>query len=477
MIGRILKPVADELNPGTAALESTKVNRNPVNDLAFIVDVACYDTSIVVLRPAKGAFNTSPMPCPPVNVMPRLFYQFVLISILLTGCQVSETPESSDVTTTVKEESPAYSAQLEQVTPCRWPTVVRSQGSLMADEIAVIGAKLAGRVVETHVDLGSRVSAGEVLARLQSQEFELGVQQAEAQLAEACAVIGLKPEDSIEKLDPESVPSVLVAEAIWQESRDSLTRTEQLRKSNAISKSEYERQLAAERVASAKYQSALSGVAEKIALIRVRRAALAMAQQDLQDAVIRAPFAGVVQQRHVTEGVIVNEGMPLVTLVRTDPLRYRGRVPERKAFAVREGQPLNIKVEGYPDLLVSEVKRTSPSLDEANRSLMIEGEIENPKGLLRSGVFAEAEIVVDADATTLAVPMAAVGEFAGVYRVWLVTDGVAGQQQVQIGRRSAQQVEILSGLEAEQWVIANFDQGIVGRVEATVKNQLTSHQP
>ena len=73
--------------------------------------------------------------------------------------------------------------------------------------------------------------------------------------------------------------------------------------------------------------------------------------------------------------------------------------------------------------------------------------------------------------------MAAVGEFAGVYRVWLVTDGVAGQQQVQIGRRSAQQVEILSGLQAEQWVIANFDQGIAGRVETTVKNQLTSHQP
>jgi len=325
--------------------------------------------------------------------------------------------------------------------------------------------------------LGSRVSVGEVLARLQSEEFELGVQQAEAQLAEACAVIGLKPADSIEDLDPESVPSVLVAEAIWEESRDSLARMEQLRKSNAISKSEYERQLAAERVAAAKYQSALSGVAEKIALIRVRRAALAMAQQDLQDAVIRAPFAGVVQQRHVTEGVIVNNGMPLVTLVRTDPLRYRGRVPERKAFAVREGQPLNIKVEGYSDLLVSEVKRTSPSLDKASRSLIIEGEIENPKGLIRSGVFAEGEIVVDADATTLAVPMTAVGEFAGVHRVWLVTDGVVGQQQVQIGRRSAKQVEILSGLEADQWVIVNFDQGIAGRVEATVKDQLTSHQP
>lgn len=392
------------------------------------------------------------------------------------GCHFAETSHTTDPDDELVEPT-VFSAPVEPVVQCKWPIVVRSQGSLMADEVAVIGAKVAGRVEKTHVDLGSRVAAGDVLATLQSQEFELKVQQAEAQLAEACAAIGLKPDDSVADLDAESVPTVRVAKAIWEEARDSLNRTEQLQKSKAISRSEYERQRAAERVAAAQYQSALSGVAEKTALIQVRRATLAMAQQDLQDAIIRAPFDGVVQQRHVAEGVIVSESMPLITLVRTDPLRYRGRVPELKAFSVRDGQSLKIYVEGFPEPLDSVVKRTSPSLDESNRSLVIEGDVQNSEGMLRSGVFAEGEIVVDAEATTIAVPSTAVGEFAGVHRVWLVTDGVAAQQQVEVGRRTDSQVEILTGLDADQWVIVDFNQGVAGRIEDPSNHQLTANQP
>ena len=399
---------------------------------------------------------------------------FLLLA--LSGCHLSETNSESS-STELPLEPLTFSAELEQVSQCSWPIVVRAQGSLMADELAVIGAKVAGRVAATEVDLGSKVAENDVLATLELTEFDLRVQQAEAQLAEACATVGLQSGDSLDRLERDKVPSVMVAKAILDEAVEALGRAKQLQTSRAVSRSEYDKQVSAERVADAQYQSALRSVDEQIALIGVRRAALAMARQDREDAVIRAPFEGVVQKRHVAAGVIVQAGTPLVTLVRNNPLRFRGRVPELKSNSVRVGQPLRIFVAGVPEAIQSVVKRTSPSLDESNRSLMIEGDLDNAGGQLRSGVFAEADIVVDSDATTVAVPTSAVGEFAGVHRVWLVTDGIAAQKQVEVGRRSDDQMEIVTGLAPNQWIVVHFDKGLAGRIETPVANQLTSAQP
>jgi RND family efflux transporter MFP subunit len=360
---------------------------------------------------------------------------------------------------------PVLEAAVLTVEPSTWPMEVRSQGSLVADEVAVVGAKVAGRVDEVHVDLGDLVRAGEPLVSLDREDFRLQVAQADAQLAQARSAIGLRPGEPTSQLEPENAPPVRQERALWEEARANLQRAEKLRAENATTPAEFDQVAAAERVAEARYSAALNGVHERIALIGVREAELSLARERLLDAVIRAPFDGLVQQRQSAPGAYTQVGDPIVTLIRTDPLRYRGTLPERHAQALAVGQEvrLTIESEGAPRMV--RVTRISPALDLRSRSLLFEAEVENRGQQLRSGLFAEAAVVVNPQAKALVVPRSAVVEFAGTMKVWKVVDGVAKEQEVLIGERRPMAVEILQGLVAGDKILSDSSRGRVARIK------------
>jgi len=207
-------------------------------------------------------------------------------------------------------------------------------------------------------------------------------------------------------------------------------------------------------------------VREKLALIKVRRAELAVARQQLAETVIRAPFDGFVMRRHAAAGTYLQVGQQAITLVRTDPLRFRGRVPERKAAQVRLGQEIHVRIAGREQPIVARVSRIAPSLEIASRSLVIEADIPNPGGQLRTGLYAEADIVVNPHAEALAIPASALEEFAGVRKVWLVRDGNSAPQPIQTGRRTHDMIEVISGLQRGDVIIQDSSQGVIGQVQA-----------
>ena len=390
-----------------------------------------------------------------------------IVACTLTGCN-----NHSEATTDAQKDNAEFAivdAETILVGTASWPTTVRTQGTLMADERSVVGAKVAGRIESTAVEIGAKVKTGDVLAKLEQTDFNLLVEQASAQLVEACAAVGLTDQDQVEDLDPTLVPSVMVEQALVEKAKDALLRGERLRTSNAISKSELNTLIAEERVASARYEAAVRLVSAKAALIYVRRAALALAQQNLSDAVITAPFDGVIQERQAAAGAFVQPGSAIVTLVRNTPLRFRGSVPERKAMRIRVGQRILIRIEGSEEPIPAEVTRTSPALDERTRSLRIEADIPNEDGRLRSGLFAEGDIFVNENSETLTIPFAAVGEFAGVHKVWLQEGGKFQQARIEIGRREQDRVEVLGGLAAGDRIVAAYTQGKVGKVAAMTK--------
>jgi RND family efflux transporter MFP subunit len=374
-----------------------------------------------------------------------------------TGCQKSAS-KSADDKTTAKLAVPAKSAA--KVTPVAvqlhpWPAVVRIQGSLIGDENAVIGAKVAGRIKEVKVDLGSVVKQGDIIAQLDSEEFDLQVAQARATLEQQRAKVGLKPGQPEEKLNRELSPPVRQEKAVLDEAREMFARSEALHKENAATLTELQQREALLRVAEARYSAALNGVDEQIALLGVRRAELAIAVEQQTEAVIRAPFTCVVQERRVAPGMYVRVGDPIVSLVRTDPLRFRGGVPEREALKIELNQEVHVLVDDGRQSLLAKVSRISPALDMASRSLMIEVDVPNPTAKLRAGLFAEAEVVVDPDQKLLAVPAAAVIEFAGIEKVWLVEQGLFRERRVKTGRRSGDLVEILEGVAATDRIAKN----------------------
>ena len=384
----------------------------------------------------------------------------LLCLLVIAGCA----PTEKKTDAAADKELEAIDVELITLELKSWPTIIRSQGSMVADEQTVVGAKVAGRVQEVHVELGDAVEVGDPMITLDQQEFKLQVIQAEAQLLQARAAVGLSEEDLATELDPQNAPPVRMEKAVWDESKSSLERAQRLLGQFAVSQGEYDLALAAERAAEARHASAINSVREKIALIGIREADLAVARQRLQDATIRAPIDGYVRARQAAPGTFVQVGQPIATVVRTDPLRFRGAVPERYAGSLSVGQEVRLQVVSVEDPRIATITRVSPALDSDSRSLAFEADVPNPNQLLRAGVFAEAEIVVDTRARALVIPHSALSEFAGVEKVWKVVDGVVTEQEVLAGPRRDEGREIVQGLSPGDQILRRAEEGRVARV-------------
>ncbi|MEX1230638.1 MAG: efflux RND transporter periplasmic adaptor subunit [Planctomycetaceae bacterium] len=386
-----------------------------------------------------------------------------LMSIpLLAGCDSS----SATVAKPGEETIPTIEADVTTVAQRPWPKIVRSQGNLAADERAVVGSKVAGRVAQVHVDLGDFVMSGSPLITLDEEEFRLRVVQAEAQLTQSRSAVGLAADDLIESLKAENSPPVQEQLALWDEAKANLERIKRLQLQKAVTQAEVEQFAAAERVAQARYASALNNTREKIALIGIRQAELSLARQQLHDVVIPMPFDGQVQQRDVAPGAYVQVGNPVATVVRTDPLRFRGAMAERQAQGLAVGQKISLKIESLEEPRIATVARISPALNPMNRSLTFEADVENKDRRLRAGLFAEAEVFIDPEAEAMVIPGTAVVEFAGTEKVWKVVDGKATEQEILTGERRRDGVEILRGLNEGDVILVEGARGREAFIDA-----------
>lgn len=345
-----------------------------------------------------------------------------------------------------------------------WPTVVRCQGSLLPDEQVVVGAKVGGRVDNVHVEIGDAVEQGDPLATLDQQEAQLRVLQAEAQLRQARSTVGLSEGQSAESLNPINAAPVREAKAVWDEGVAAFKRAKMLKDRNAFSDAEFDQAAAVEQVGQAQYASSLNSVAESLALIGVREAELSIARQQLADAIVRSPFSGYVQQRETAPGAYVATGQPIAVVVRTSPLRFRGAVPERFAQSLRLGQEVRLAIQSVATPVIAAVTRISPMLDPRSRTLMFEAEIPNDDQQLRTGLFAEAEVVIDPDATAIVLPESAIVEFAGNQKVWRVIEGAASEHTILASERRGGFRRVAEGLGIGDRIVIDGEQGLAAMV-------------
>src|SRR5665647_1589169 len=166
------------------------------------------------------------------------------------------------------------------------PRTVTVTGTLAADEEVVAGFKVAGRVSEIAVDLGSPVRKGQVLARLDPTDFRLRVDQAEAALRQVRAGLGLPRDGSAESVDPEKTALVREARAVLEEARLNRDRTAQLSEKNYIARSEVDTSQSRLLVAESRYQAALEEIRNRQEVLAERSSGLALARQQLAAAVL-----------------------------------------------------------------------------------------------------------------------------------------------------------------------------------------------
>ena len=403
--------------------------------------------------------------------MKTIFNIVVALAIPLSLCGCQPKSAQAPAVTKVEQEiqGPTLTVALQD-----WPKVAKVQGSLFADEVTTIAAKVPGRVVEVNCDLGDLVQANQTLVKLDQLEYELLAAQAESQLTQARAAIGLKPGDPVEKLNPLNAPPVREAAAVLDEAKKSVERLRKLFQQGAVVATDIEAATALESVADARFNSSLNSVREKIALVGVQTALRALAEQRLKDTIITAPFKGRVQNRLVAVGSYVNVGQSILEIARTEVLRYRATVPERYASQIALGQKVVLNLSDQTPREVR-ITRISPTLDSVSRSLMFEAEVPNAQDELRSGSFAQADVILDDKAKSVVVPASALVRFAGVQKVWKVVDGQVREAVVEIGDEQDGQVRIERGLNEGDILLADGNGGGAGKYVSDSPS--TTNQP
>lgn len=332
----------------------------------------------------------------------------------------------------------------------------------------MLGLEVGGRLAALGVDVGDRVEPGAVLASLDDRDLQLALQRARAAVAAAEARIGVPTGASLERFDVEQTPAVREAKAVLIEAALNRDRVASMVEQNMQSGRELEAVEATRAVAESRLQRARDDVRTQIADAALRRVEVAQAEKRLVDSRVVAPWAGRVAARHVTAGQVVAAGAPVVTLLRTEPLRLQLRVPDRAAAEVAVGQVVRFTVDG-PAAMEREgrVVRIGPSIERGDRTQLVEAEVGNQDGALVVGAFCRARIVTAPAQPVLAVDKRSVVSFAGVDRVFVVeprskTDPtpVAKGRIVELGRTIAgkagpEQFEVLRGIAAGDRIVAD----------------------
>jgi multidrug efflux pump subunit AcrA (membrane-fusion protein) len=171
-------------------------------------------------------------------------------------------------------------------------------------------------------------------------------------------------------------------------------------------------------------------------------AAAKLAERQLRDASIRAPFDGHVQRRIVSLGELVKAQMPVMSIVRIDPLKVTAEIPEGLAPWVQAGQPVELQVDAYPDrMFTGKVSRISPAVNAQTRAFPFEALVPNGERLLKPGTFVKVKLTTDHVEPMLTLPYAALQYRYGVNRAFVIEgDHVVGKE-VKLGDRLGDRVE------------------------------------
>ena len=363
------------------------------------------------------------------------------LATTLAGC--SEPATSAEGT----RERPAKAVDTEPVRREAVNRTVNVSGTLAAETDVTLSSQASGVVSRVLADLGDRVVSGQVLVELDREKLQYNLDQQKAALARSLARYGASEPGRLPPID--QTPDVKRAAAELNQAVRGFDRATELKKRQLVSQQTLDDAESALRTRQAEYDSALQNAKNMAADIDASNATVSLAERQLRDASIRAPFDGYVQQRMVSLGELVKEEMPVMKIVRVDPLKVTAEIPEGLAPFVHGGQPVDLQVDAYPDQpFTGKVSRISPAVNQQTRAFPFEALVPNPHGLLKPGTFVRVKLTTNHVEQMLTLPYAALQYRYGVNRAFVVTgDSIVGRE-VKVGDRLGDRIEILGGVQA-----------------------------
>ena len=337
-----------------------------------------------------------------------LFFLVLMATVALTGCKEGgdgadpgdgEGVAADEKDGDKKDKPSAVPVEVAQV--ARQPLSASYSGtaSLQAVREAQVVAKTTGVLLDLRIEEGERVRSGQVLARLDDERSKLEVQRAEA---------------AMRKLEAE------------------YARSQELFARKLIAADAHER---------IRFDLA------------TQRAAWELARLELSYAKVTAPIDGVIAERLVKEGNLIQPNETLFRIVDTSRLQAVLNVPERELATMQDGLPVSLRADALPGQdFTGVVDRVSPVVDAGSGTFRVTAMFDGDSGL-RPGMFGRVQVVYDQRADVLTVPRAALLQDQGESAVFVVRDDKAVRVPVQLGYINGELAEVREGLAEGEMVV------------------------
>ena len=334
----------------------------------------------------------------------------------------------------------ATAQQIRTFVPSVRVATVRDSGSKItvslpatttAFEAANIFARTNGYIEKRYVDIGDRVKAGDLLADITAPELDHQISQAKATLAQNQATLE-QTQASRDLADVTNGRDSKLVQQGWltlqQGDNDRLTL---------------------------KAQQAAVGVAQSN--ITAQEAQIRVLQQEKAYQRVIAPFDGVITQRAIDVGSLVQAGSTFMfTLMHSHVIRVQVFVPQDQALGVAPGVAADIRVPEMPDRVFSgKVTRIADALQQGTRTLLTEVDVDNPDGALSPGIYCTVELHIPRKTASLLVPAEAIIFNRDGLQVAVVENDVAHIRKISVARDLGTQVEVRDGVKAGDQVILN----------------------
>lgn len=311
---------------------------------------------------------------------------------LMTACGNKESELAQ------KQNPAAMEVETFQLVGKDMQRTVQIPGTILPFEQVVLYSEIAGRVQKIAFTEGQKVQKGALLVQVDTDILQAQRKQLQVEL-------DLAKKDEIRKKN--------------------------LLKVKGISEEEYE-----------KSASNLASLQAQIELLNVQ----------ISKGQIRAPFSGRIGLRKISEGAFIQPSTEITSLIQDQQLKLDFAISERYASLVKTGQEVRFKTDEFGKIFVGKVYAFEPSIDADTRMLSIRANLNNDGSLL-AGTFVSVEFDLGVEKEAFMVPASAVIPVLKGQKVFVIRDGKATEEQVELGIRTADQVQVIGNLKAGDQIL------------------------
>ncbi|WP_310992187.1 efflux RND transporter periplasmic adaptor subunit [Aequorivita marina] len=357
----------------------------------------------------------------------KLLYTSLLFAVVLSLTSCGNSSEEK-----VADNSPAIAVTLSSVASENNTPFLTASGTIEAANSATLSTRMMGFVDKVHVNVGQKVTKGQLLVSINNAD--LSAKQAQ------------------------STAGITEAQAAFNNAKKDYERFQNLFAENSASQKELDDQLARYQMAKARLEGAKqmkNEVESQFAYVN-----------------LRAPFNGVITNKFIEAGDMANPGVPLISVEGPGSFEVTASVPESEISKIKAGADVEIRVKSLGETLSGTVTEVSSSARNTGGQYLVKAALAQTDVNILSGMYATVQFPIEkkSDVTAVLIPKKALvkrGQLTGVYT--LSQSNTAILRWLRLGRSYGDKVEVLSGLAADEDYIVSADSKLYNGAKLTIK--------